>query len=306
MIPIADIYEARKRISRVAKLTPVLTSNSINLELGRKLFFKSEHLQTTGSFKIRGALNAVLQAPENAPGIIGFSSGNHAQGLAYAASISSRPAIVIMPSDSSKLKVEATKRYGAKVVTEGVTVENRYEILSKMIVETGYHPIPPFDDYRVMAGQGTIMLELLEQVSDLDAVLVPVGGGGLISGIASVVKQLKPSIEVIGVEPVGGDDTYQSLQKGERVQLDKPPTTICDGIRTIIPGEKTFPIIQETVDRIIVVPDEATIRAQALIMQRMKQIVEPTAAITLGAVLVDKDLPSNVGLILTGGNWMPQ
>lgn len=305
MISLQAIEESHARIKDYIHNTPVLSSTSLNEQYQRSLYFKSEHLQKTGSFKFRGALNAVLQSPYDCIGVIAFSSGNHAQALACAAHLKGKKAIILMPSDSSPVKIEATKRFGATVVTKGVTIVNRYDKLREMAEQTGYHIIPPFDDERVMAGHASLMVEFLNQVPHLQAIVIPVGGGGLMSGVASAAKQLHPQIQVIGVEPEGADDVRQSLAHGKRIQLQQTPTTICDGIRTITPGEKTFPIMQETVDKIVVVPDEVTRNAQMLIMQRLKQVVEPTAAIGLGAVMVDNDLPKHIGIVLTGGNWIP-
>ncbi|WP_299426982.1 threonine/serine dehydratase [uncultured Meiothermus sp.] len=304
MITLEHIQAAARRIAPYIHRTPVFTSQGLDRLLGRRLFFKAEHLQKTGSFKARGALNAALQV-QNPRGIIAVSSGNHAQGAAYAAQVIGVPALVVMPEDASPTKKAATRAYGAEVYDQGVTVENREEVVRKLAEETGYELIHPFDDLRVMAGQGTQALELLEQVPDLDAVLVSVGGGGLISGIATVIKTLRPECEVIGVEPETANDAQQSLQVGVRIKLMQAPKTVADGVRTMVVGEKTFPVMQHHVDRIVTVPDETTLKAQRLMMERLKQVVEPTAGLALGPALMNYTLPTRVAVIVCGGNWLP-
>lgn len=304
MLTLEDILSAARRIGPYIHRTPVLTSTGLDRLLGKKLFFKAEHLQKTGSFKARGALNAALQL-QDPKGLIGVSSGNHAQGVAYAARVIGVPALVVMPQDASPTKKAATRAYGAEVYDQGVTVENREQVVRKLAEETRYELIHPFDDLRVMAGQGTQALELLEQVAALDAVLVAVGGGGLISGIATAIKTLRPEAAVIGVEPEGANDAQQSLQVGVRVKLMQAPKTVADGVRTLVIGEKTFPVMQNHVDRILTVPDEVTLEAQRLMMERLKQVVEPTAGLALGPVLMDYDLPERLAVIVCGGNWMP-
>jgi threonine dehydratase len=305
MITLKDIQEAKERINKYAYNTPILTSSSINRELDKQIFFKSEHLQKTGSFKVRGALNAALQAG-SVKGLIAVSSGNHAQAVAYAAQVINTKALIIMPEDSSPFKLEATKSYDVEVYTDGVNVENREQIAKNMVEKTGYHFIHPFNDNRVMAGQGTQALELMEQVNDFDAVLVAIGGGGLISGISTALKSLKPEIEVIGVEPEAANDAQQSLKADERVPLKVPPQTVADGVRTMILGDKTFPHIQKYVDRIVTVPDETTLKAQRLLMERLKQVIEPTAALAFAPLMMDYGLPKRVAVILSGGNWLPR
>lgn len=304
MLTLEDVQHAARRIAPHIHRTPVLSSQGLNKLLGHQFFFKAEHLQKTGSFKARGALNAALQL-QNPKGIIAVSSGNHAQGVAYAAQVIGAPALVVMPEDASSTKKVATRAYGAEVYDRGVTVENREQVMQKLAEETGYDLIHPFDDFRVMAGQGTQALELLEQVPDLEAVLVSVGGGGLISGIATVIKTLRPECEVIGVEPETANDAQQSLQVGVRVKLMQAPKTVADGVRTLVVGEKTFPVMQHHVDRILTVPDEVTLEAQRLMMQRLKQVVEPTAGLALGPALMNHNLPERVAVIVCGGNWMP-
>ncbi len=304
MVTLQDIKFAQKRISPYVHKTPIITSRSIDRYLDKAVYFKSEHLQKTGSFKARGALNAALQAGD-VKGFIAVSSGNHAQAVAYAAQIIKTKALVIMPQDSSSLKINAAKSYGAEVFTNGVTVENRERVLEDMIEKTGYHLIHPFNDERVIAGQGTQALELLEQVKNFDAVLAAVGGGGLLSGIATAIKNIKPNIEVIGVEPELANDAQQSLEAGKIITLKEAPNTVADAVRAMKVGNKTFSHIQKYADRILTVPDETIIEAHKLLMQRTKQVVEPTAALAFAPLLMDYDLPSKVAVILSGGNWLP-
>lgn len=304
MITLEDVQAAAERIQPYIHRTPVFTSHDLDRRLGKRLFFKAEHLQKTGSFKARGALNTALQL-QDPKGLIAVSSGNHAQGVAYAAQVIGKPALIVMPEDSSRLKKESTRAYGAEVYDQGVTVENREQVMRELGQELGYAPIHPFDDLRVMAGQGTQALELLEQIPDLDAVLVAVGGGGLISGIATVIKTLRPEVEVIGVEPETANDAQQSLQVGTRIKLMTAPKTVADGVRTMVVGEHTFRVMQHHVDRIVTVPDSVTLEAQSLMMSRLKQVVEPTAGLAFGPLLMDYELPERVAVIVCGGNWMP-
>lgn len=304
MLTLETIQAAAARIHPYIHQTPVFTSQGLDRRFGKRLFFKGEHLQKTGSFKARGALNAALQL-QNPKGLIAVSSGNHAQGVAYAAQVIGRPALIVMPQDASPLKKTATRAYGAEVYDQGVTVENREQVVRELAQELGYELIHPFDDLRVMAGQGTQALELLQQVPELDAVLVAVGGGGLISGIATVVKTLRPECAVIGVEPETANDAQQSLQVGTRIKLMGAPQTVADGVRTLVVGEHTFPVMQNHVDRILTVPDSVTLEAQGLMMSRLKQVVEPTAGLALGPLLMDYDLPQRVAVIVCGGNWLP-
>ncbi|HXH26469.1 MAG TPA: threonine/serine dehydratase [Candidatus Acidoferrum sp.] len=305
MITLSDSQDAARRLQGFVHQTPVLTSTTLDSLLGKQLFFKAEHLQKTGSFKIRGALNAALQAGD-VPGFIAFSSGNHAQALAYAAKLLGKPAIILMPFDASKQKIKATKAHGADVRTEGVTIENREALVTQLAAETGYRLIPPYNDEQVMAGQGTLALEFLQQTPGLEAILVPIGGGGLISGVATVVKSLLPQVKVIGVEPENANDAQQSLRAGQRIALPTTPKTIADGVRTITLGDQTFPHIQKYVDAIITAPDNLIAQAQMLIMERLKQVVEPTAALSLAPLLADNNLPTRIGIVLTGGNWLPK
>lgn len=299
MIDLAEIKAAQKRLAGKIERTPLLHSDEINKLVGKSVYFKAENRQKTGSFKFRGALNAVLLASD-AIGYIAFSSGNHGKALAYAAKLVGKPCVIVMPHDTPEYKKKMAREYGAEVVSDGITIINRIKKVTKLTKQTGYEFISPYDDYRVMAGQGTQVLEILEDQPDIQAILVAVGGGGLISGVASAVKQLNPEIAIIGVEPEVANDAQQSLKKGERVSLTSIPDTIADSVRTMILGEKTFPIIQETVERIVTVPEDVTKRAVKLLEDLLGEKVEPTAAMTFAPLLMDYDLPEKVAVILCG------
>lgn len=274
--------------------------------LGKRLLLKAEHLQKTGSFKARGPLAKALTL-ENPKGLLAVSSGNHAQGVAYAARILGVKALIVMPEEASPFKKEAARAYGAQVVDQGVTVENREEVARALLLKTGYAFIHPFDDPLVMAGQGTAGLELMAQAGEMglfpEAVLVPVGGGGLIAGVATAVKAFSPSTLVLGVEPEGADDARRSLEKGEIVRLSQAPQTRADGVRTLALGQHTFPILKRKVDAILTVSEEAILEAEGLLFTRTKQVVEPTGALPLAAVLEHGErLPGVLALLLSGGN----
>lgn len=303
---LADIYAAHRRIAPYVHRTSLLTSRLLNELLGKRLLLKAEHLQKTGSFKARGALSKALTL-ESPRGLLAVSSGNHAQGVAYAAKVLGVKALVVMPEEASPFKKEAARAYGAQVVDQGVTVENREEVARALLLETGYAFIHPFDDPLVMAGQGTAGLELMAQAGELglfpEAVLVPVGGGGLIAGVATAVKALFPTTLVLGVEPEGADDARRSLEKGAIVRLPQAPRTRADGVRTLALGRHTFPILQKKVDGILTVSEEAILEAERLLFTRTKQVVEPTGALPLAAVLEHGErLPEVLALLLSGGN----
>ena len=305
MIELADVYAAWRRIRPYLHETPVVTSRRLDAETGKTLVFKAEPFQKTGSFKARGALNKALLL-ERPKGLVAASSGNHAQGVAYAAGVLGVPAVIVMPEDAVRIKKEAVRAYGAELVTQGVTVANRERIAREIARERGYAFIHPFDDEAVMAGQGTLALELLSRVSDPEAVLVPVGGGGLISGVATAVKALAPDVRVLGVEPAVAADAAESFAKGERVCLEAPPATVADGVRTLCLGERTFEVIRRRVDGILTVSEEAIREAQARFITRTKVFAEPTGALALAAVLEHgKALPDRLGLVISGGNGVP-
>jgi len=304
---LAEVEAAAERIAGRVHRTPVFHSRLLDRELGAKIFLKGEHLQRIGAFKARGAFSALLALDPavRARGVITVSSGNHAQAVALAAAETGGYAVVVMAADSSPAKLAATRAYGAEVICDGVTPANRERFLHQLAAERGLHLVHPFDDHDVMAGQGTAALELLDEVGDLDLVLVPVGGGGLISGTAAAVKGRSPSTRVVGVEPVTGADARASLAAGHLVALSEPPTTIADGVRTLSLGERNFEVIRRLVDGIVTVSDDQLRDALALAWSRTKQLIEPTAALPLAALLtgaVEITAGQRVGVILSGGN----
>ncbi len=305
MIPFSEIEAARRRIAGVAHRTPVLTSRQFDESAGASVFFKAENLQRAGAFKFRGAYNKVKAELERRPfrEVVAYSSGNHAQAVALVSKLLGLKATLVMPKDAPAAKLAATRGYGAEVVLYDRYTEKRDEIGKKLQRERGAVLVPPFDDPLVMAGQGTAAAELLEEVPDLDALLVPVSGGGLIAGCASAAKHLRPSIEVFGVEPETADDTAQSFRKGERITIPVPKT-IADGLQVPCPGELTFPIIRETVRDILVVSDEEMIETLVWMLERMKVLVEPSGVVGAAALRRHRAAFSGkrVGVILSGGN----
>ena len=308
-LAIDDVRAAAERLrGRIAR-TPVLSSEAFDDASGSRVFFKCENLQRAGSFKIRGALNKLLSlsADERRRGVVAFSSGNHAQGVALAARIVGTSAIICMPTDAPRLKLAATRGYGAEVVQYDRQKDDREAIARRIAADTGRVVVPPYDDYAIMAGQGTAALELLDDVPDLDVLLTPVGGGGLMAGCSTVAKALRPAIAVIGVEADTANDTYLSLRKGERVVIPPPPT-VADGIRLTTPGALTFPILQKNVTDIALVTDEQILAAVRRLAIDAHIVVEPTGAVAAAAVLAG--WPSlvrgaQVGVILSGGNIDP-
>ncbi len=300
-----DVESAAARLAGVAHVTPTLTSRTADALTGARVFFKCENLQRMGAFKFRGAYNALAQfsPDQRARGVIAFSSGNHAQGIALSARLLGMRATIVMPTDAPRLKIEATRGYGAEVVLYDRMRENRETIGRALAEERGMTLIPPFDHPHVMAGQGTAASELIDQAGPLDALLVCVGGGGLISGCATAAKHLLPSCRVIGVEPEAGDDVRRSLREGTRVHIDVPKT-IADGAQTQQVGELTFPVIREKVDEIVTVSDAQLVRAMRFFFERMKLVVEPTGCLGAAALLegVVRLPGKRVGVILSGGN----
>lgn len=299
-----DIRQAAERIRPYAHRTPVLTCATLNRMLETALFFKCENFQKIGAFKFRGACNTVmsLTAEEAGRGVATHSSGNHAQALALAAQIRGIAAHIVMPKNSPQVKKAAVAGYGAKITLCEPTLQSREETLEKVVAETGATFVHPYNDYRVIAGQGTAALELLEKIGDLDVVMTPVGGGGLLSGTALTVRYLSPRTRVIAGEPAGADDACRSLQAGHIIPSQNPQT-IADGLLTSL-GEKTFDIIQKHVEQIVTVNEENIVKAMRLIWERMKIIIEPSSAVPLGALFENPlDLKGKrVGIILTGGN----
>jgi threonine dehydratase len=282
-----------------------MTSRSFDSEAGAVAFFKCENFQRGGSFKIRGASNFVFSIePSRLPkGVVAYSSGNHAQAVAIAAAFTGTPATLVMPADAPRPKVEATRAYGARIVTYDRLRENRTEVATRICEEAGATLIPPFDHTWTIAGQGTTALELLSQAPELDALIVPVGGGGLFSGCAVIARSIRPKIRIFGVEPEDGNDVLLSLRQGRRVEIP-PPATIADGLRTTQPGELTFPLIQQFAEDILLVSDNEIRAALRFLLARMKIVVEPSGAVAAAAVLCRKLPPGirTMGVVLSGGN----
>ena len=307
MVGIDDIKQAAARIDGLAHRTPVLTCGMLDDRAGRSLALKCEHLQKVGAFKFRGACNAVmgLRPDEADRGVVTHSSGNHAQALAWAARTRGIPAHIVMPTNAPSVKRRAVEGYGGVVHDCEPTLESRLATCGQVAADTGGSIVPPYDDDRIIAGQGTLALELLGQVPDLEAVIVPVGGGGLVSGIATVVKAIAPEIRVIGAEPALADDAFRSKAAGSiQPHVGDPTRTIADGLRTTL-GERTFPIVRDLVDEIVRV-EEADIRsALRLVLERSKLVIEPSAALGV-AVAVDPSFRNRglrrVGVVLCGGN----
>jgi threo-3-hydroxy-L-aspartate ammonia-lyase len=300
-----NVLAAAERLQGVAHHTPVLTSRRLDALLGAELFFKCENLQRGGAFKFRGASNALarLDEQQRGRGVAAYSSGNHAQAVAYAARLQGIAATIVMPADAPPVKLAATADYGARIVRYDRYREDRVAICAALAAEQGLAVIPPFDHPDVIAGQGTAALELLDEVGALDMLLVPLGGGGLLAGTLLAVEARCPACQVFGVEPAAGDDGRQSLRLGERVHIPVPET-IADGAQTQQLGALTFPIIRRAVTDILAVEDAALVKAMRLLAEAMKLVVEPTGALGLaGAWLLGGSLRGRrVGVILSGGN----
>ena len=309
MITLDDVRAAEGRLRDRIHRTPVITCRSFDEATGYSVFFKCENLQRAGSFKIRGALNKLLSLSEaeRAHGVVAFSSGNHAQGVALAARTVGTSAVIVMPTDAPRLKLAATRGYGAEVVFYDRQKEDREAIARRLVAETGRVLVPPYDDPAIMAGQGTAALELFEDVPVLDALLTPVGGGGIMAGCSTVAKAVDPATRLFGVEAETANDTWLSLQKGERVTI-RPPPTIADGIRNLSPGQLTFPVLQKNLEGILLVSDAEIVQALRFLLFRAKLLVEPTGAVPAAALLAGKlALPkgARVGVVLSGGNVDP-
>lgn len=300
-ITLDDIRAAAARISSITHRTPVLTSRTFDAQTGVAAHFKCENFQRGGAFKLRGAANAILALKPAR--VVAYSSGNHAQAVAIAAREVGIPATIVMPNDAPRSKVDGTRGYGAEVVIYDRLREDRIAIGEAIASQYNATIIPPFDHPLVMAGQGTAALELLESVPDLDALVVCVGGGGLISGCATAARSLKPGIRVFGVEPADGNDTWLSLQAGHQVHID-PPATIADGLRAQSPGKLTFPIVQKLVEQVVLVTDDEIRAAMKFALLRMKILIEPSGAVAMAAVMHGKLPPSlgRVGIVVSGGN----
>lgn len=308
MVTISEIRAAAERIQPYVHRTPVLTSTSLNKELGATVYLKAENLQKVGAFKARGATNAVLQLqPDEASrGVITHSSGNHAQALAYAARIRGISCTIVMPENAPRVKVEATQSYGATIVFCEGTLQAREHTVQTLINETGAVLVHPYDNDHVIAGQGTAMLEFADDLHRagvaLDLMMSPVGGGGLMSGTAIAARACVPSARIIGAEPAAADDATQGLALGVR-QPPKPPTTIADGLRTAL-SDRTFAYLRNNDVQMYTCSEEAIRTGMRLVMQRVKTVIEPSAAVTIGVMLEHPDLVrgTHVGVILCGGN----
>ena len=303
-LTLADIRAAHARIADKIHRTPVLTSATLDALCGAQLFFKCENFQKIGAFKARGATNAVfaLTDAEAANGVATHSSGNHAAALARAARLRGIPAHIVMPSNAPKTKIESVRRNGGIIVFCEPTLVAREAACAKIIAETAARLVHPFDDYAVMAGQGTATLELLEQAPDLDLIIVPVGGGGLLCGTAVAAKGARPGIRVIAAEPAGADDAARSVAAGRLIPLEQA-ATIADGLRTSL-SARTFTLIQQQVDGIVTVSEESIVAAMRRIWEVLKIIIEPSCAVPYAAIMEGKiDVSGKrVGIILTGGN----
>ena len=301
-----DVRAAAERLSGIAHRTPVLTSRTLDERTGSTAFLKAECLQRGGAFKFRGAYNMIssLGPEERERGVVAYSSGNHAQAVSLAARLLGTSATILMPADTPPAKLEATRGYGAEIVTYDRYTEDREALGAALAAERGgLALVPPYEHPLIMAGQGTAALELLEDAPGLDVLLIPVGGGGLIAGCATAAKALRPGIRVIGVEPENGDDTRRSLEAGERVRIPVP-RTIADGQQADIPGELTFAVNRQVVDTIVTVSDAEILDAMAFLFDRMKLVTEPSGASAAAALLAGRAETggARVGVVISGGN----
>jgi threonine dehydratase len=300
-----DIQRAAERIKNIAQRTPVMTSHAFNEKSGVDAVFKCENFQKGGAFKIRGAANFLYSiSKDDLPrGVVAYSSGNHAQAVAIAAKSVGAPATLVMPEDAPRSKVEATRAQGPHIIRFDRFKEDRDAIGAKISAETGATLVPPYDHPWTMAGAGTTAVEFLDQAPDLDALVICIGGGGLIAGCSIAAKHLKPSIRIFGVEPANANDTYQSFVTGKRIKISAPDT-IADGLRSPSPGELTFPIIQKHVEKIVLVSEDEIRATVKFLLTRMKILVEPSGAVSAAAAMFGK-LPAGlgrVGIVLSGGN----
>ena len=304
-IELEDVERAAQRLEGVAHRTPVLTSRTLDRRTGARVHLKAECFQRGGAFKFRGAYNKISSLDEDVlrRGVLAYSSGNHAQAVAIAAGLLGTNATIVMPEDAPVAKLDATRGYGADVVPYDRWTENREEIGARLANERGLELVKPYDDPLVMAGQGTVALELLADVPELELLLVPISGGGLIAGCATAAKALRPDIRVVGVEPEEGNDTQRSLAAGERIRIDVPHT-IADGLQSTEPGEQTFETLRQRVDEVVTVSDDEIVEAMAFLFDRLKVVVEPSGAVGVAALL-SRDLDARdraVGVVLSGGN----
>lgn len=299
------VREASMRIHPLARHTPVFSSTSVDEVAGLSVHFKCENMQRGGSFKIRGASNLIFSIPDEdlQRGVVAYSSGNHAQAVAIAAHHVGAPATIVVPADAPRVKMEPARNQGARIITYDRQRESREAIAAEVLKETRGTLVPPFDHPMIMAGQGTTALELLEVIPHLEALIAPIGGGGLLAGCAIIAKAINPDIRIFGAEPELNNDTYLSLQAGRRTQIPVRET-IADGLRSPVPGELTFPILQRYVEQVVLVSDDEMREAVKFLLMRMKLLVEPSGAAAAAAVLRRK-LPGDIrsiGVILSGGN----
>jgi len=303
-IDLAAIRAAAERIGPWIHRTPLLASRALSQRIGVEVRLKCENLQRAGSFKIRGAMNALLQLDEEQRrrGVVAFSSGNHAQGVALGAKLLGVPATIVMPENSVPSKVEATKAYGATVVQAGVTSATRDTVAREIAEKNGATVIPPFDDERIIAGQGTVGLEIVEEWPEVTTIVAPLGGGGLLSGTALAATSVRYGIDVFGVEPAAGNDGEQSFRTGQIVTID-PPNTIADGARTLAIGERNFAIIRELVRDVVSIDDATLLETVKWAMYRTKLVIEPTGALGIAALVSGKLQPRGpVAIVVSGGN----
>ncbi len=314
-VTLADIQAAAGRIRGHALETPLIESPALNERTGVRVLLKAETLQRVGAFKFRGAYNRLVQlsTDERARGVVAFSSGNHAQGVALAARLLGIPALIVMPSDAPKVKVDATQGYGAEVRFYDRLTDSREAIAAEIAAQRGSVVVPAFDDRHIIAGQGTVGLEMVDQAkaagASLDLVAAPISGGGLLAGLATAIKGLSPQTAMVGVEPAGFDDTLKSLQAGERQVFKPTGRSLCDSLESPFPGELTFPIMQKTVADVAVVSDREITEAMRYAFSTLKLVVEPGGVAALAALLAGKiDVAGKraVGLILSGGNVDPE
>ncbi|MER7083256.1 threo-3-hydroxy-L-aspartate ammonia-lyase [Saccharopolyspora kobensis] len=304
IVSFADVQDAAERLEGIAHRTPVVTSSTLDELVGAEVFLKCENFQRMGAFKFRGAYNAISRlSPEQLRrGVVAYSSGNHAQAVALASRLLGTTAVILMPADAPAAKLAATRGYGAEVITFDRYTADRAELAGKLAEERGLALIPPYEHPHVMAGQGTAVLELLAETGPLDALVVPVSGGGLVAGCATAAKALHPDVRVIGVEPDTADDTRRSLAAGERVSVPVS-RTIADGLAVGTPGELTFAVNQRLVDEIAVVTDDEIRAAMRLAFERLKLVVEPSGAVGIAALLAGRiSAASRVGVVVSGGN----
>jgi threonine dehydratase len=303
MIELADVEAAAQRLAGVANRTPVFTSRTLDGMVGAAVHVKAECFQRGGAFKFRGAYNKISSLPRDAlaRGVLAYSSGNHAQAVAIAAQLLGTHATIVMPEDAPAAKVDATRGYGAEVISYDRWTQSREELGARLAEERGLELVRPYDDPLVMAGQGTTALELLEDAPDLDTLVVPVGGGGLIAGCATAAKALRPGIRVVGVEPDTGDDTARSLAAGKRLH-GGVPRTIADGLQAEEPGELTFEVNRRLVDEIVTVADAEMVDAMGFLFDRLKLVTEPSGAVGVAALLAGRVPGERVGVVISGGN----